>query len=610
MSGVRGALERAARLPTIWRTVSHLQGAQAWAQLRHTLLGPPRPREAPGPPPALAVRAPSTPFLPPPAHVRADQAGRIELLGIPFDVAGDIDWTTSRHGPLFAYHLHQHEYLRLPAFRPVRRAECLTSWIHAQPGGIGWDPHPISLRLLCWGKLLTTPGTLEADAPVREAMLRSMADQIETLAHGLEVRLQANHLLSNLIAVVFGGVLLEGSNGARWRGCAERLAGELDAQVHPDGGHEERSPMYHALLLEGVLDLLNVVRADPARVPAELPEMLAQTAGRMLDALDVYTHPDGAIALFADSAFDVAAPPVALRDYARRLGVDPPRTAGPRLLPQTGYLRLAAGAFDLIASVAGPAPAHQPGHAHCDALAFELSVGGDRLVTDTGLFEYLPGPRRDHARSTAAHATLQLDEREQAEIWAAHRVGGRPEVALSAWDAEGSAEAGCRPWWRGAPLHRRRFEVGTEGVAIVDRVEGPTRSVRTLLPLDPDWDVRLGPHRALATRRADGAEARRADGAEARRADGAEARRADGAEAQRVEIELSPVFHWTLERDAYYPRFGCEVERFVLVGRATACDEAVVRFRRIGGAPAPQSPAGGDEISASSPASSSTSTPS
>jgi hypothetical protein len=114
--------------------------------------------------------------------------------------------------------------------------------------------------------------------------------------------------------------------------------------------------------------------------------------------------------------------------------------------------------------------------------------------------------------------------------------------------------------------------------------------------------VRLGPHRALATRRAGGAQAHRADGAEAQHT--------GGAEAQRVEIELSPVFHWTLERGAYYPRFGCEVDRFVLVGRATACEEAVVRFRRIGGAPAPQSLSAGDEISASSPASSSTSTPS
>ena len=575
----------AARIPTLLRTLSHLRGAQVWAQLRHTLLGPPPPRRARGAPPRLVVEAPSTPYLPPAAHVRADPPGGIELLSTPFDIAPDVDWAAMQHGPLFAYHLHQHEYVRLPDWRPDVRAELLQDWIRSQRGGIGWDPHPISLRLMCWGKLLTTPGALDPEAPVRAAMLASMADQIETLAHGLEVRLQANHLLSNLIAVVFAGLLVDGAASALGRGLSDRLVDELDAQVHPDGGHEERSPMYHALLLEGVLDLLNVARVDAARAPAAVREALASTAERMLAALDLYTCPDGAIALFADSAFDVAATPAALRDYAARLGVEPPPAAGSGLLPQTGYLRLAAGAFDLIASVAGPAPAHQPGHAHCDALAFELSVGGARLVSDTGLFEYLPGPRRDRARRTTSHATLEIDGREQAEVWAAHRVGGRPVVELTAWEASGAAEATCRGWWRGAPVHRRRFEVGEGGVAIHDRVEGRTRSVCATLPIDPAWTVSLGSHRALATRRT------------------------AGGEDQHVEIELDPGFAWTLERESCYPRFGEAVDRFVLVGRADACAGSVVRFRSLDAPPSAQA-SGEAEISASSPASSSTSTPS
>jgi len=567
MSFVRRVAGLASRAPTVLRTLRHLQADQARAQLHHVLVGLPKPRPASGAPPTLALLEPHTAFLPPPAHVKSRGKGRVELLATEIDLGtlgegtdstGGVDWAVARYGALVAYHLHQHEYARLADWTPSARAALILDWIGRHESGVGWDPHPISLRSICWGKLLTTPGALETDATVREAMLRSLADQIETLAAGLEVRLQANHLLSNLIAVVFGGLLMDGSSSASWRGHADALLEEIDRQIRPDGGHEERSPMYHSLLLENLLDLANLAQAAPERAPDGLVEGLQSAATRMLEALDLYTHPDGRIALFADSALDIAADPAQLRGYATRLGMTAPREPVSGALPQTGYFRLRADEFDLIASVAGPAPRHQPGHAHCDALSFELCVGSERLVTDTGLFEYLPGERRQLARRTASHSTLEFDGREQAEIWAAHRVGGRPEVGLSAWDASGAAEAMCRGWARGAPLHRRFYSVEASGVSVVDRVEGRCRNVCSRLHIDPAWQVELQPLRAIATRTTP-----------------------DGA-ALRVEIDLPEAFEWSVERGAYYPTFGVEIERAVIVGHSSGCDEATIRFRRVG----------------------------
>ena len=557
MNRLRTGLGLIERIPTVLRTLAHLRPAQARAQIHHGLFGLASPRKAARVASALAIARSRTPFLEPVGHVKSLGGTRIELLRVPFDLAERIDWETREPGPLFAYHLHQHEYLRLPDFTPTERARHLLDWIHNHQTGVGWDPHPISLRLICWGKLLITPGALDADECLQGEMFRSMSDQLETLSHGLEVRLQANHLLSNRIAVVFGGLLLDGSSSAAWRDQADALLLELDAQIRPDGGHEERSPMYHSLLLENLLDLLNLCLADPPRAPAGLVDGLRETLSRMLCALELWTHLDGRIALFADSAFDVAAEPVSLRGYAERLGISSSANFLSGVLPQTGYLRLRAGVFDLIASVAAPAPAHQPGHAHCDALAFELSVAGDRLVTDTGLFEYLPGPRRDRARATASHSTIQVDGEEQAEFWAAHRIGGRPEVELTAWDASGSAEATCRGWSRNAPLHRRTFSVGSDGVTILDRIEGPGREVRVCLPIDPAWQVELSGRLARATRTS------------------------ESGVSSTVEIELANVFAWALERQPYYPTLGCEVERSVLVGTGSRCDEAITRFRRV-----------------------------
>jgi hypothetical protein len=73
-------------------------------------------------------------------------------------------------------------------------------------------------------------------------------------------------------------------------------------------------------------------------------------------------------------------------------------------------------------------PDYQPGHGHCDLLSYELSLHGQRVVVDTGVSTYEPGPERSYERSTAAHNTLRIDGEDQAEIWGSFRVGRRPGV--------------------------------------------------------------------------------------------------------------------------------------------------------------------------------------
>ncbi len=573
MSGPPSFVRQLGRLPQALRTVRHLRLPQALAQIRHAIYGITPPCTAPGPAPRLAISAPDTPYLPPPAHVRSHGAGRFELLATPFETPRGSGWASDRHGPLFAYHLQQHEYLRCEDVSPAERIAVLEDWIRSHRAGIGWDPHPTGLRLLAWGKLLTTPDLLPEGAAGRAELLGSFADQAETLSRNLEVRLQANHLLSNLLCVVFAGMLVETSASAAWRSRALLLRRELARQIRPDGGHEERSPMYHAALLETVLDLLNLCRAAPERAPEGLDAVLAESALRMLEALEILAHRDGRIALFADSAFGIAAEPAALRDYAARLIKDVRSRArafrGSACLRDTGFVRLEASDWLLIASVGEPSPPHQPGHAHCDALAFELSIAGQRLVTDTGVFEYVIGERRQRARSTASHATLQIDGEEQAEIWAAHRVGGRPEVRLIAWSEDGQAEATCRGWSRPALIHRRRFRVTDSEVELEDSVAGPARAIRACLPIAPGWEVEL-----LSDSRADS----RADSGAGPRA----ICRSRESAGFVVEIELPSAFAWKLESGAYYPSFGRELTRPVLIGVGASCSAARTRFRRVG----------------------------
>jgi uncharacterized heparinase superfamily protein len=465
-----------------------------------------------------------------------------------------IDWDFTGEGPLWVYHLHQFDWARCPESSPRDRLGAMLDWVERHPQGIGWDAGPISLRAFSWIKLLTTPGALPDDPQSRAAICASLASQLATLTKNLEVDLLANHYLWNLLALVLAGVAFEGEEADRWLAHESLLRDQLEEQVLSDGAHYERSPMYHSLLLENLLDLVNVVGSTPGRRSEHLLSLLQAKAGQMLGALRVWTHPDGEIALFGDSAFGIAQTPRDLEHYAAGLGVEASGPARTGALNAAGYVRLAEGPFTLIASVAGPMPAYQPGHAHCDALAFELSVGADRVVTDTGVAEYIPGELRHASRTTSAHATLQIGDEEQAEIWAAHRIGGRPHVALIGVDPGRRAEAVCSGWATPRVLHRRVFEVDEASVAIHDQLTGPAAPVRLHLPVAPGLVPRLdGSRVALHLPR-----------------------------GGQMAIELPQGVRWRVVRTPYFPEFGRTVERDALLGEADSLPSASWRFTVAG----------------------------
>jgi uncharacterized heparinase superfamily protein len=88
---------------------------------------------------------------------------------------------------------------------------------------------------------------------------------------------------------------------------SENSGREVPEQVLPDGGHFELSPMYHAIILEDVLDLLNAAHVWPGQVPEAVVAHWREVAGRMLYWLGHMIHPDGGISFFNDAALGIAA---------------------------------------------------------------------------------------------------------------------------------------------------------------------------------------------------------------------------------------------------------------------------------------------------------------
>ncbi len=450
------------------RTVAPLRPVQIYGRARFKLF-PPRPELAPAPQ-RRELAGWAAPVAGPPALTGPNEA---RFLNETASISGAGAWNDPGRAKLWLYNLHYFDELAAPAdgARSAWRRDLVARWIAENPPGAGngWEPYPTSLRIVSWIKWAL------AGEPFEPGWLDSLAAQARWLMRRLEWHLLGNHLFANAKALVFAGLFFAGSEAERWlaKGLAI-LAREIPEQILADGGHFELTPMYHSILLEDVLDLINLCRAAGREMDAW--REAAERMGRWLAAM---THPDGRIAFFNDAAFGIAPEPAELYEYMARLGIDRPEAPanGATHLRESGYVRLQNAAAVVLIDVAKIGPDYLPGHAHADTLSFELSVGRERVVVNGGTSTYA-GRSRVYERSTAAHSTVEVAGENSSEVWASFRAGRRARVvALEVADeAVSAAHDGYRAL-PGRPVHRRRWRLEAERLVVEDEVSAAAVAV-------------------------------------------------------------------------------------------------------------------------------------
>jgi uncharacterized heparinase superfamily protein len=271
---------------------------------------------------------------------------------------------------------------------------------------------------------------LEKDSPFRNLFLRSLSYQASHLARNLEFDLLGNHLIANAKALFFAGTLF---GEAPWtaRGL-ELLKTQAQEQILTDGGHFERSPMYHCIVLGDYLDCLSWLAPGSADY-----RFLEEKVEQMLEFLTAILLPNGRIPLFNDSAYGIAPDVQQIFSYANAVT----RYEKPELRrafatwqgKDSGYCVIRSKASCMIIDGGKIGPDYQPGHGHCDLFSYELALGRETMVVDSGVYEYEEGEMRNYCRSTKAHNTVTVDGKEQSEIWKSFRVARRAhpfDVAL------------------------------------------------------------------------------------------------------------------------------------------------------------------------------------
>ena len=347
-----------------------------------------------------------------------------------------------------------------------------------------WNPYTVSHRLvnlLCGLAVFQKAGG-KANPILENKIFNHIRFCAAFVNFNLERHLQYNHLFKNYVALA---VFASAANKKtfRFKFLEKAIKKGIRQTILPDGGHVERSPMYHFL---AIMDF-DILRASKI-FSKEFSCLLEKTQQRMVSALHGVSHPDGEIALFNDSWLGET-PSVFQFIKANSF-------SGTFRLNDTGYVRIGKKDEAVLFDCGPCGPNQNPAHGHADFLSVEVSLAGDRLVVDPGVATYTSGPLRDITRSAENHNGPYLVGVEPVEFWKSFRVGKR--AYAKGIRSQGLSKiaplwcAGCQNGYTNLGVGTRRF-VGLwpgEGLLICDLIFGPTKyNAQASFLIAEDWKL-------------------------------------------------------------------------------------------------------------------------
>jgi hypothetical protein len=322
------------------------------------------------------------------------------------------------------------------------------------------------------------------------------------------------HLTGEALGLFYLGALLpEFREASRWRETGRRiLVEQLARHVKPDGVYFEQSSYYHRYTTDFYTHFLLLSQLNDASLPIEVEEKLKL----LLDHLMYITRPDGTTPFFGDddggrlvmldqrgsNDFRAALSTGAalfhrpdykyvageaaeetlwllgasgLADFDRLKPAPPPKQSV--AFKDGGYYVMRDGwtpTSNYLLLDCGPHGMSNCGHAHADALSFDLAARGRTLLVDPGTYTYTGSKEmRDWFRSSMAHNALTVD-------------GKSSSIPAGPFSWESIAQGETKAW-----ISRERFdyfEGAHDGYA---RLHPPVAHSRGVLFLKNDyWVIR------------------------------------------------------------------------------------------------------------------------
>jgi len=383
----------------------------------------------------------------------SDHWSRVNYLDA--DVTGDkkIIWELNRHQ--YFVTLGQAYLLSGNERYAETFANHLQSWMDQNPPkqGINWASSlEVSFRSISW--IWALQFFRESKSVTPPLLLRALKFLYLNARH-LETYLSTyfspnTHLTGEALGLFYLGTMLpEFRSAKRWQQTGRRiLLQQLPIHVQADGVYFEQSSYYHRYTTDFYLHFLILSKLNGEA----LLETVEAKLQLLLDHLMYITRPDGTTPLFGDDdggklvmlghrapndfrdtlaigaalfergdykfvSSDAAATVLWLLGAQALQTFKTLRSAAPAVtsksFPIGGYYVMRDGwkkNSNFLLIDCGPHGVNNCGHAHADALSFELAAGGKNLFVDPGTFTYTGSEdMRNWFRGSSAHNTLTVD---------------------------------------------------------------------------------------------------------------------------------------------------------------------------------------------------------
>ncbi len=333
-------------------------------------------------------------------------------------VFDEINWNESKYGKLWTYNLNYFDFLNQDSMKKNTGLELIKDFCSKkQLIKDGFEPYPISLRVINWVKFLSKHRIKN------EQIDQQLINDLYRLNSKIEYHILANHLFENGFGLLFGAYYFRDEK--LYKKAFKIITTQLKEQILPDGAHYELTPMYHQIILHRILDSIQLISKNDWKGNLLLEE-LTNAASKMLGWMNAMNFSGNCVPKVNDTTSDISANPVDLLSYSNQLKLEPSSIK----LKESGYRKLTTVNLELLFDVGQISPSYQPGHSHADSLQILVNKNSQEILVDTGISTYEKNKRRQIERSTSSHNTITVNNENSSDVWSGFRVGKRAQTIL------------------------------------------------------------------------------------------------------------------------------------------------------------------------------------